>query len=132
MFKRFYLLIWKKDSRAREYKWWARAEREGEEVGRRPWDHDLSWRQMLNWLSHPGTPGLIFLKRELKIINKWKGIPYSSKGTLSNTRCSFTQQIFTKDLLCTMQVIPQNIDNVTEILIYKPQITVVRTLTSGL
>ena len=20
------------------------------------WDHDLSWSQMLNWLSHPGTP----------------------------------------------------------------------------
>ena len=21
-----------------------------------PWDHDLSWSQMVNWLSHPGAP----------------------------------------------------------------------------
>ena len=25
-----------------------------------PWDHDLSGRQMLNWLSHPGAPSLLF------------------------------------------------------------------------
>ena len=25
-----------------------------------PWDRDLSQRQMLNWLSHPGTPNLDF------------------------------------------------------------------------
>ena len=23
-----------------------------------PWDHDLNWRQMLNWLSHPGASEL--------------------------------------------------------------------------
>ena len=23
-----------------------------------PWDHDLSWSQMLNWLNHPGAPFL--------------------------------------------------------------------------
>lgn len=28
-----------------------------------------------------------------------KGMPCSSMGTLSNSHCSFTQQIFTKDLL---------------------------------
>ena len=26
-----------------------------------PWDHDLSWRQTLNQLSHPGTPPNAFL-----------------------------------------------------------------------
>ena len=26
----------------------------------KPWGHDLSWCQMLNWLSHPGTPTLQF------------------------------------------------------------------------
>ena len=25
-----------------------------------PWDHDLTWSQMLNWLSHPGTPFFFF------------------------------------------------------------------------
>ena len=25
------------------------------------WDHDLSRRQMLNWLSHPGTPIILFV-----------------------------------------------------------------------
>ena len=26
-----------------------------------PWDHDLSWSRMLNWLSHPGAPFVCFL-----------------------------------------------------------------------
>ena len=26
-----------------------------------PWDHDLSWSQALNWLSHPGAPKVLFL-----------------------------------------------------------------------
>ena len=26
-----------------------------------PWDYDLSWRQLLNWLSHPGIPIPVFL-----------------------------------------------------------------------
>ena len=26
-----------------------------------PWDHDLSWSQMLNQLSHPGVPSFLFL-----------------------------------------------------------------------
>ena len=30
-----------------------------------PWDHYLSQRQMLNWLSHPGSPNLNFLKTEM-------------------------------------------------------------------
>ena len=28
-----------------------------------PWDHDLSWSQMLNWLSHPGAPYGLFLNK---------------------------------------------------------------------
>ena len=27
-----------------------------------PQDHDLSWSQMLNWLSHPGAPGNMHFK----------------------------------------------------------------------
>ena len=27
----------------------------------KPWDHDLSLCRMLNWLNHPGAPGLKFL-----------------------------------------------------------------------
>ena len=30
-----------------------------------PWDHDLSQRQTLNWLSHPGAPGNPFKPRLL-------------------------------------------------------------------
>ena len=26
-----------------------------------PWDHDLSWRWMLNWLSHPGAQFFVFI-----------------------------------------------------------------------
>lgn len=33
-----------------------------------PWDHDLSRRQMLNQLRHPGTPKVYFLKYESKIL----------------------------------------------------------------
>ena len=34
-----------------------------------PWDHDLSWRQSLNWLSHPGGPihtlySILFILKE--------------------------------------------------------------------
>ena len=29
-----------------------------------PWDHDLSWGEMLNCMSHPGDPILMFLSRE--------------------------------------------------------------------
>ena len=27
-----------------------------------PWNHDLGWRQMLNWFTHLGAPEMIFLK----------------------------------------------------------------------
>ena len=30
------------------------------------WDHDMSQSQTPNWLSHPGTPHLLFLKHLLK------------------------------------------------------------------
>ena len=30
-----------------------------------PWDHVLSWRQKLNWLSHPGTPSMNIFKEKL-------------------------------------------------------------------
>ena len=33
---------------------WAESPTQGSIPG--PWDHDLSWRQTLNGLSHPGTP----------------------------------------------------------------------------
>ena len=38
-----------------------------------PWDHDLSWSQTLNWLSHPGTPMIIFLEEEKNKILSWSG-----------------------------------------------------------
>ena len=32
----------------------------------RPWDQDLSWRQMLNWLSHPRAPVCFYRLKKLK------------------------------------------------------------------
>ena len=45
----------------------------------KPWDHDLSWSQMLNQLSHPGAPGIhllkkkvyLFILRESEHAHKW-------------------------------------------------------------
>ena len=34
------------------------------------WDHDLSWRQMLNQLSHPGSPHQEFKKRTHENLSK--------------------------------------------------------------
>ena len=55
IFKRFYLFdsISRGSSREREKQvpCWARSLMWGSIPG--PWDHDQSWRQMLNWLSHP-------------------------------------------------------------------------------
>ena len=32
------------------------------------WDHDLSWNQTLNWLSHPGTPLCAFKIKSMYVI----------------------------------------------------------------
>ena len=34
-----------------------------------PWDHDLSWRQMLNLLRHPGAPPLLFFEKRIVGLN---------------------------------------------------------------
>ena len=36
-----------------------------------PWDHDPSWRQTLNQLSHPGTPKREFLTFHLCTVIQW-------------------------------------------------------------
>ena len=36
-----------------------------------PQDHDLSWRQTLNWLSHPGAPALDIFDVEVSLKYLW-------------------------------------------------------------
>lgn len=69
--KRFYLIIWEK---AREHKQGRGSERSGRPTEQgcptwglvpAPWDHNLSQRQRLNWLSPPDTPKCIFNKENL-------------------------------------------------------------------
>ena len=61
--KRFYLFIWERESMSGVEGLWGGAEGEGEadsplcrEPIPGPWDYNLSWRQMLNWLNHPVMP----------------------------------------------------------------------------
>ena len=74
---RFYLFIWESE--------WVRKHKEGEEKRKSekqdphwagsltwgsnpgPWDRDLSQRQTLNWLNHPGTPVLWLLRSNFVI-----------------------------------------------------------------
>ena len=35
-----------------------------------PWDHDLSWRWTFNWLSHPGTPGVLLFRGHWKAVSE--------------------------------------------------------------
>ena len=64
-FKRFFKkLIWKRERERPQAKGGAEADsllsREpdvGLDPG--PWDRDLRWRQMVNWLSHPGAPEMV-------------------------------------------------------------------------
>lgn len=57
----FYLREWERENERENMSWgrsrWIRRGRFPAEQGLSPWpwDHDLSWRQMLNWLSPPGA-----------------------------------------------------------------------------
>ena len=56
VFLRFYLFIWERE---RGHKQGDRQREKQTPCGAGSpelWDHDLSWRQTLNWLSHPGAP----------------------------------------------------------------------------
>ena len=68
-FLRFYLFIWERESMSWRQRMEAEAEREKQtrhwaggltrDLIPGPWDHNLSWRQTLNPLSHPGSLVLI-------------------------------------------------------------------------
>ena len=51
-----------------------------------PWDHDLSWRQTLNWLSHSGTPSVnIFsIARLFRWVKQYSGL-HSGTSALSHS-----------------------------------------------
>ena len=79
---RFYLFIWQS---ARKRKSPRRGNGRGRGRGRHPteqrawcgaWpqdpDHDLSWKQTLNWLSHPGDPTPVFLNLNYNNKNAFK------------------------------------------------------------
>ena len=55
-----------------------------------PWDHDLSQRQMLNWLSHPGTPSIFFFFfHDAFILKEREHLSggRSKRGRESSSRC---------------------------------------------
>ena len=55
------LFIWERDKNKRRSRL---PTEQGAQLGSNPgsWDHDPSWRQMLNWPSHPGAPiSVLFL-----------------------------------------------------------------------
>ena len=73
-FSNFFLMFIFEKEKKRQSIRWGGAEREGDteseagyrlwvvNVGLKPtWDHDLSQSWMLNWLNHPGIPGVTFL-----------------------------------------------------------------------
>ena len=51
-----------------------------------PWNHDLSWRQMLNWLSHPGVPANTILIPNSKLFYSNYG-EYKGKTRAYFSRC---------------------------------------------
>ena len=77
--KIFYVYLFLKE-RKTQCEWGRGREREGDTIQSRvqapscqhrawlrarthkPWDHDLSWGQMPNRLSHPGAPGYVYFK----------------------------------------------------------------------
>ena len=50
----------------------------------RLWDLDLSWRQMLNPLSHPGAPSLILLIEVVKYFRRLLSVKVTTLLTLRN------------------------------------------------
>ena len=56
------------EQREKQIPRWAKSPVQGSIPG--PWDHDLTWRQMLNWLSHPGTHKIVIL-RVLFLLLMW-------------------------------------------------------------
>ena len=103
-FLKKFLFIWQKErkhkqgeqQRAREKKASYWAENLMWDLISGPWDHNLSWRQMLNQLSHPGTWGMNVLNwllssyaLELFITQQLNSFPAGSKcyrNQLSSTR----------------------------------------------
>ena len=67
--------------RGRSSLYWARSLMWGLIPG--PWAHDLSWRQTLNWLSHPGAPEINTVNI---LVNIWH---YFSNNVLKCT-CMFS------------------------------------------
>ena len=69
-----------------------------------PWDHDLSQRQMLNQLNHPGAPTLLVLivcTQMGKYSNNWQ--EYEQRGVLgplgkSENWCSFSRRQYVLNL----------------------------------
>ena len=50
-----------------------------------PWDHDLSWRQLLNWLSYPGAPGISIFESPNTTTQPW--VPCRWKGGCFSVYC---------------------------------------------
>ena len=70
-FKIFYVFIWQRETKHKQREWQAKGEREKQTLcwARSPmqglipgsWGHDQSWKEMLNWLGHPGAPSFKFI-----------------------------------------------------------------------
>ena len=64
-FFKFIYLFWERE-RACAHEWgrdterWKERESQAGAQTHKPWGHDLSWNWTLNWLSHPGTPTMLF------------------------------------------------------------------------
>ena len=62
-FLRFHLFIWERERAQggeREKQATLQEGRPTQDSTPQPWDHDLSWRQTLNPLSHPGAPASFY------------------------------------------------------------------------
>ena len=74
------------------------------------WDHDLSWSQMLSWLSHPGAPGITVFLYPLVKKHSVVYIFYWCIAWIGNIATSFNVQgvPFWKQMrLCFLCIFPE-------------------------
>ena len=63
----------------------------------RPWDHDLSWRQMFNWLSHPGSQrSWLSLLMAIELHLPYMKLDLESKCTASDQVVSEQNEVYKK------------------------------------